>query len=250
MRRIVLTFIIACIFASLFTFPAQGQEGYFTNFEEFPSFTRAAALNVPGMTFVSNSGAWQIYSGYTSAPYVVGKALETLGGELRINFATPQASIQFGYRAYVDIQVTGSRNGSAVALSAAVLTPTVTGAWATISAEGGIDSLVLNTPSDIVIDNLSTTFYSAPSCNIPPLDNAVVGRFISGSAIYWEPGKLTSPVVTIGVGESAWIYGVDATGEYYKIAWSCQTRWVAVDTMGPNYDDVWQGRPLPTEVVE
>lgn len=247
MRRAVLVFVIACIFTSLFTIPAQAQEGYSTDFEGYPQLTPAAALNVPGVTFVSNSGNWRIHSGYTFLPYVINNALGSLGGELTINFATPQTSVQFGYVAFADIQVTTYLEGSVVSTSTLLASG---GATATISAGGGIDTLVLNTPDDVLIDHLLTAGFTPGSCNIPPLDNAVVGKFISGSAIYWEPGKLTSPVITIGVGESAWVYGVDATGEYYKIAWSCQTRWVAVDTMGPNYDSVWQGRPLPTDIVE
>lgn len=83
---------------------------------------------------------------------------------------------------------------------------------------------------------------------VPP--TAVGGTFVASAPVYWAPGKLTDPVLTIPVGSTARVIGVDASGDYYKIVWSCDFLWVPVETVGPNYDNVWNGKPLPTDVVE
>ncbi len=93
---------------------------------------------------------------------------------------------------------------------------------------------------------------AAPGCDlaIPIPSTAVVGAFVADAPTYYEPGKLTNPVVTIAAENTAWVLGVDASGMYYKIVWVCQYLWVPVSSMGPNYDAVWNGTPLPTGVVE
>lgn len=83
--------------------------------------------------------------------------------------------------------------------------------------------------------------------NIP--STAVVGAFVAGAPLYWEPGQLVQPYTEITAGSTAWVLGVDKRGEYYKIIWGCDLVWVPAGTMGPNYDAVWNGRPLPTGVV-
>ncbi len=84
--------------------------------------------------------------------------------------------------------------------------------------------------------------------NIP--DTAVGGAFVADAVINWAPGKPTSPTLTITAGNTARVLGMDASGKYYKIIWQCQEVWVPVATMGPNFDSVWNGAPLPTGVVE
>jgi len=92
---------------------------------------------------------------------------------------------------------------------------------------------------------------SVPGCNalIPIPDTAVVGAFTADAQAYWKPGELTAPVVVLEAGKTAWVLGVDASGAYYKVIWNCQYLWVPVNTLGPNYDEVWNGTPLPTTVV-
>lgn len=79
--------------------------------------------------------------------------------------------------------------------------------------------------------------------NIPA--GSVVGTFLSDAPTYWRPGQPTLPLVTIPAGNTAWVIGQDATGDYYKIVWVCDYLWVDKDTLGPNYDNLWQGAPLP-----
>ena len=91
-----------------------------------------------------------------------------------------------------------------------------------------------------------------PGCDVllPIPATAVGGTFVADAPVYWTPGELTSPLVTIPAGNSARVIGLDASGQYYKIIWVCDFVWVPVGTLGPNYDAVWNGAPLPTGVVE
>jgi len=91
--------------------------------------------------------------------------------------------------------------------------------------------------------------YVAPlgGCDVqmPLSETAVVGAFVKTTPTYWTPSQLTNPLITIPAGKTAWVLGRDPTGQYYKIVWVCSLLWVPVNAMGPNYDDVWKGRPLP-----
>ena len=79
---------------------------------------------------------------------------------------------------------------------------------------------------------------------------AVVGAFVANAPLYFEPGEFVQPYTEIAAGSTAWVLGKDASGEYYKIIWVCDYLWVPVNTLGPNYDAVWNGTPLPQDVVE
>jgi hypothetical protein len=85
---------------------------------------------------------------------------------------------------------------------------------------------------------------------IPLPEGSVVGSFTQTTAAYFEPRTDAASDVVFEVGKTAWVLGVDASGQFYKIAWSGDYLWVPVNTMGPNYDDVWNGTPLPSNVVE
>lgn len=84
----------------------------------------------------------------------------------------------------------------------------------------------------------------------PDLSDAVVGSIIAPADLYVAPGQLTNPLYGLTPGTTAWVLGMDASGEYYKIEWACQQLWVLAETMAPNYDAVWNGMPLPTNGVD
>lgn len=81
---------------------------------------------------------------------------------------------------------------------------------------------------------------------------AVVGAFLSDTQTYWAPdlSKATSPPIVIPAGKTAWVLGQDSGKQFYKIIWACSMLWVPTESMGPNFDEVWNGAPLPTDVVE
>jgi hypothetical protein len=85
-------------------------------------------------------------------------------------------------------------------------------------------------------------------CLANPTANSVVGDLPFLTQAYYEPGK-ASPGIFVNPG-TYWVLGVDESAEYYKIIISCQYVWVPVQNMQPNFDSVWQGRLLPTDVVD
>jgi len=84
--------------------------------------------------------------------------------------------------------------------------------------------------------------------NIP--EQAVSGTFLTTAEIYWAPGELVNPMTYIEAGKSYWVAGQDETGMYRKVLIACTWVWVRAETVGPNFDEVWNGTPLPTTVVE
>lgn len=82
-------------------------------------------------------------------------------------------------------------------------------------------------------------------------DHAVVGRFTANTELLWTPSanEAARTGAVMEIGKTLWVLGVDSTGMYYKVLLSSVSCWVPVSSMGPNYDDVWNGTPLPTSVV-
>ncbi len=78
---------------------------------------------------------------------------------------------------------------------------------------------------------------------------AVVGSFVATTALYTAPSADAATTFVMNAGQTLWVYGVDASGQYYQVQLAGQLLWVPVSTMGPNYDAVWNGTPLPTTVV-
>ncbi len=92
--------------------------------------------------------------------------------------------------------------------------------------------------------------WCGPGPDMVPLPaDAVVGIFTANTELLVSPGGLGSGVV-MEAGKTVWVLGVDSTGMYYKVLVSGQAAWVPVGSMGPNFDDVWNGAPLPTTVVD
>lgn len=77
---------------------------------------------------------------------------------------------------------------------------------------------------------------------------AVVGRITDNVVAEWEPGHDTQTIFTIG--KTLWVLGINSAGTHYKVLYSCTELWIPVEAMGPNYDEVWNGTPLPTVVVD
>jgi hypothetical protein len=80
----------------------------------------------------------------------------------------------------------------------------------------------------------------------------VVGTFVSNAVAYWEPfeNKQVQPTLILPQGMSLWVFGMDASRQYYKVVLDIAYLWVHVDTLGPNYDGTWKGAPLPNIVVQ
>ncbi len=120
-----------------------------------------------------------------------------------------------------------------------------------------IMTITLRDASEQVLSTYSVEFtcdgggfqvYGVPGCDqfLPISASSVVGSFVADTPLYWAPGELTNPLITIPAGKTAWVLGTDASRQYYKIIWACSQVYVPVGSMGPNFDAVWNGRALPT----
>ncbi|NDJ75335.1 MAG: hypothetical protein GYB65_03670 [Chloroflexi bacterium] len=84
-----------------------------------------------------------------------------------------------------------------------------------------------------------------------PIPSYAVGGQINYTAdVYWGPSEaqITKPLVVLEPGTTVWVLGPDETGEYYRILFAGDYLWVKSGTLGPNFDEVWQGTPLPSNV--
>lgn len=85
---------------------------------------------------------------------------------------------------------------------------------------------------------------------VPIPDSAVVGKFLAWTPLYYLPHLDAPTDYNMEPGQSLWVFGVDASGQFYQVLLSGKLIWAPVESMGPNYDAVWNGTPLPTTVVE
>ena len=157
------------------------------------------------------------------------------------SFTTLLALLPFGNHQYVN---------------SAIPTPVPAGTEPgdTLALEG-----VVSFETEIIYDTdqVSWTCVAAEVEPVPGCDTqimlpswAVGGTFTQTVQVFWKPGELTIPPVIIDADKTAWVLGRDTTGGYYKFLWACDLLWTPVSTMGPNYDAVWLGKPLPTQVVD
>ena len=85
---------------------------------------------------------------------------------------------------------------------------------------------------------------------VPIPTQAVVGTFTTATPLYFAPTADGASSYVMEAGQSLWVYGVNEAGTFYKVLLSGKTYWVPVANIGPTYDDVWNGTPLPGTVVE
>jgi hypothetical protein len=99
----------------------------------------------------------------------------------------------------------------------------------------------------------------APEPTLPPVPGpdmvdipagSVVGTFTQDTTLLFDPSATSQTDSTLHAGQSLWVIGLDSTGQYYQVLLSGVFYWVPVGSLGPNYDGVWNGTPLPTTTVE
>ncbi len=98
---------------------------------------------------------------------------------------------------------------------------------------------------------------SPPAVPVPGCDvtivlptSAVGGTLVAPAEALFGPDPAMTTGITLESGKTAKVVGVDASGSYYRILWNCTYLWVPVASMGPTFDNVWNGAPLPTNVVQ
>ncbi len=72
---------------------------------------------------------------------------------------------------------------------------------------------------------------------------AVVGVVVANTPIYFAPQMSAATDNVIEAGKSLWV--VERYGDFYKVMLSGQFFYLPVNAMRPNFDDVWNGAPLP-----
>ncbi|NDJ77705.1 MAG: hypothetical protein GYB65_15745 [Chloroflexi bacterium] len=109
----------------------------------------------------------------------------------------------------------------------------------------------LGTGSGGYILELFGEFTGIPGCDDFITEGDTVGAVLLADTIaYWAPGEITAPRVTLNGGDSVRVRGVNDDGTYYQIVYACELLWVPAGTLGPNFDAVWQGTPLPGTVLK
>lgn len=246
-----------------------------SGFEEIPLGTIANNIMIPGVDFAPNAvnpSAYTVQANAGTFASLSGHILTNLGGDcmtsLLFRFDALQSSISFLYGAdrsydptYPDAVMYLFTGGNPTpGIGTRVFTGSFSGADpGTGMFEGFInvmvdfDFVVLFSPSGcLAIDNLNTVgvaIAGAPGPDMIPLPlHAVVGTIINPTDAMWAPEDGASTGLTLQPGMTLWVLGVDESGEYYEVALSGIILWVRVEDMGPNYDEVWNGHPLPVMI--
>lgn len=116
------------------------------------------------------------------------------------------------------------------------------------------DGMGTTTITNAVVTPPGDTDAESPALPGPDLvelpSGSVVGAFVTTTPAYYAPRANAETDTVIEAAKTLWVLGVDASGNYYKVVLAGTYLWVPVETMGPNYDEVWNGTPLPTNVVD
>jgi len=97
----------------------------------------------------------------------------------------------------------------------------------------------------------STTSAGVPGPDMVAIPTqAVVGTFTTATPLYSVPAPDGASSYVMEAGKSLWVFGLNEAGTFYKVLLSGKTYWVPAANIGPTYDDVWNGAPLPTAVVK
>lgn len=85
---------------------------------------------------------------------------------------------------------------------------------------------------------------------VPIPSTAVMGTFTTDTALFYAPVAEAGTPYHMAPGQSLWVFGLDATGQFYQVLLAGKFYWVPVPTLGPTYGGWWKGRPLPTITVQ
>jgi hypothetical protein len=78
---------------------------------------------------------------------------------------------------------------------------------------------------------------------------AVVGSFVTDTPLYYAPQEGAATDLIIEAGKTLWVTGRSPGGDFYQVVLSGRHLWVPVESIGANFDAVWQGMPLPTQTI-
>lgn len=78
----------------------------------------------------------------------------------------------------------------------------------------------------------------------------VMGQFNAAAPLYYLPDVQARTSITMDAGKTLWVLGKDASGEFYQVVLSGAYLWAPVGSLQPVGSAPWNGRELPTEVVD
>jgi hypothetical protein len=245
---------------------------FFTDFESFALGGTSESLILPGVTLGSpfSPGDWTVQDNTGDYVLLSGHILKgtVCTSALIMNFDDLQSGLTFNFGADPSVAVvkvdvwTGNPTPGVGIMHASYSYYGVNLGSPTGKLEGSVafsgydfDTVVLYAPGGcLAIDDLgtpTTSFPGRPGRDMVPLPpTAAVGTFIETTPAYYLPHPDAVSDAIFEAGKSVWVLGVDESGEFYQVVFSGSYLWVPVDTIGPNYDEVWQGHPLPEDVVE
>ncbi|MBN1565119.1 MAG: hypothetical protein JXA10_14845 [Anaerolineae bacterium] len=108
-------------------------------------------------------------------------------------------------------------------------------------AGGGVSSYAFHAGCAEVVPGCDSGIY------LP--DTAVGGTITDNAAVFAFPDPTQITGTVLEVGKTFWMDGLDSTGMYRQVLVSCEWVWVEAAKTGPNYDEVWNGHPLPSHTV-
>ena len=120
----------------------------------------------------------------------------------------------------------------------------------TCPSAGTGSAVVSNPPSGSSVSQTSETDPLPGPDMVAMPEGAVVGTFVTTTPLYWDDSMDAASDIVMEAGQSLWVYGLNEAGTFYKVLLSGTTHWVPVANIGPTFDGVWSGAPLPTAVVD
>lgn len=72
---------------------------------------------------------------------------------------------------------------------------------------------------------------------------SVVGAVVADTPVYFAPEAGAATDIIIEAGKTLWV--IERVDGFYKVVLSGKFFYLPVGSMGPNYDEVWNGTPLP-----
>jgi hypothetical protein len=259
--------IVIAVMAGLLALP--GTAGAVnTGFDTIPIGTFADDIALPGVDFISGLGVpgnWTVQAAGTDYVLLSGHVLKNADADCRaaiqMRFDDLQGSIGFvfGTDAAAPVILYLYTGGNPTpGIGTRVHTGSYAGAdLGTGMLEGSVnvtvafDYVVLYSPGAcLAIDNLSTSpLYPVIGPDMIDLPtHAAVGTILYPTEALWAPMEGASTGIMLEPGKTLWVLGQDKSGEYFQVSLSGVILWVPVKDMGPNYDDVWHGQPLPNFV--
>ncbi len=100
-------------------------------------------------------------------------------------------------------------------------------------------------------DTISCSKVQGPGPDMVPIPpGSAMGTFLVDTPLYWAPEADAVTEYVMKAGQSLWVTGTDASGQFSQVILSGYFLWVPVSSVGPTYDETWGGYPLPAQLIE